>query len=161
MRFRGLAETIAHQAASERQFVAFLRRDLSDERDYLVEKKIRGIVLEGWALGHVPTMAKHSWIPTIQNAVESGVTIVVATQCLNGIVHPSVYASSRKLAATGVIHLDDMLPETAFVKLGWVLGHEKNADTVKERMLENVAHEFNERHQQDDFPGFDGNTVAD
>ncbi|MBI5226160.1 Glu-tRNA(Gln) amidotransferase subunit GatD [Candidatus Micrarchaeota archaeon] len=122
--------------------------------DYLVEKKIRGIVLEGYALGHVPTMSKHSWIPTIQNAVDSGVTVVVATQCLNGGVHPTVYASSRKLAQTGVIQLHDMLPETAFVKLGWVLGHEKTPDKIREMMLTNVAHEFNERHQQDDFPGF-------
>jgi len=123
--------------------------------DYLVEKKIRGIVLEGWALGHVPTMAKHSWIPAIQNAVDSGVTVALTTQSLYGIVHPSVYASSRKLAQTGVIHLHDMLSETAFVKLGWVLGHEKKADKIRERMLQNVAHEFNERHQQDDFPGFE------
>jgi hypothetical protein len=41
-----------------------------------------------------------------------------------------------------------MLSETAFVKLGWVLGHEKWAkskEKVIEKMLENIAGEFNDR----------------
>lgn len=124
--------------------------------DYFVEKKIRGIVLEAFALGHVPTVGKHSWIASIRNAVDSGVTVVVASQCLHGIVHPSVYSSSRELAATGVIHLWDMLPETAWVKLGVALGREKKTDKIKEYMLTNVAHEFNRRPQHEDFSSFQG-----
>lgn len=124
--------------------------------DHLVEKKIRGIVLEAWALGHVPTVGKHSWIPSIRNAVDSGVSVVVTTQCLHGIVHPSVYASSRQLAATGAIHLWDMLPETAWVKLGVALGRHKKTDAVREYMLTDVAHEFNQRPQHEDFRGLEG-----
>jgi glutamyl-tRNA(Gln) amidotransferase subunit D len=41
-----------------------------------------------------------------------------------------------------VIPLEDMLAETALVKLGWVLGH-KDWD-VKEKMLENIAGEFSD-----------------
>jgi len=49
---------------------------------------------------------------------------------------------------SGIIYLEDMLSETAYVKLGWVLGHSdwaRNREIVKEKMLENVAGEFSDR----------------
>jgi len=52
------------------------------------------------------------------------------------------------LLGTGIIYLEDMLAETAFVKLAWVLGHKewaKNKEVVKEKMLQNFAHELNDR----------------
>jgi glutamyl-tRNA(Gln) amidotransferase subunit D len=39
----------------------------------------------------------------------------------------------------------DWLPETAFVKLCWVLGHEKKLAKVKEMMMTNIAGEISER----------------
>ncbi len=42
------------------------------------------------------------------------------------------------MANSGIIFLEDMLTETAFVKLGWVLGHEewiKDNQIIKEKML--------------------------
>jgi glutamyl-tRNA(Gln) amidotransferase subunit D len=44
-----------------------------------------------------------------------------------------------------VIYLEDMLSETAFVKLGWVLGKTTKREEVKKLMLENFAGEFSER----------------
>jgi hypothetical protein len=44
-----------------------------------------------------------------------------------------------------------MLSETAFVKLGWVLGHKEWSDSlekVKEKMLENFSREFNKRIEE-------------
>ncbi|MFA4887873.1 MAG: hypothetical protein WC595_06705 [Candidatus Nanoarchaeia archaeon] len=38
-----------------------------------------------------------------------------------------------------------MLPETAFVKLGWILGHPtwaKDKEKIKEKLLENISNEF-------------------
>jgi len=51
------------------------------------------------------------------------------------------------LQELGVIFLQDILPETALVKLGWVLGHKEWRGTVatKIKMLENVAGEFNDK----------------
>ena len=45
----------------------------------------------------------------------------------------------------GVLFLEDMLPETAYVKLGWVLGHTKSAEKAKEMMLTNYAGEISAR----------------
>lgn len=121
--------------------------------DYLVKKKYRGIVVEAWALGHVPATSKHSWVPSIQNAVEKGVAVCFTSQSLYGRVHPYVYANLRKASFAGALYLEDMLPETAFVKLGCALGRSKNPARVRQFMLENVAHEYNQRLQQADFLG--------
>ncbi len=119
--------------------------------DYFVRKKYRGILVEPWALGHVPASSEHSWIPAIQSAVEKGVTVAFASQTLYGRVHPAVYANLRKASFAGALFLEDLLPETAWVKLGFVLGHTKSPAKVREMMLENVAHEFNPRLQPGDF----------
>ena len=38
-----------------------------------------------------------------------------------------------------------MLPETAYVKLGWVLGHTKSLEKVRKMMLTNYAGEITSR----------------
>jgi glutamyl-tRNA(Gln) amidotransferase subunit D len=45
----------------------------------------------------------------------------------------------------GVIPGRNLLPETAYIKLGWVLGQTNNPEEVKSLLLENVAGEFLER----------------
>ena len=43
------------------------------------------------------------------------------------------------------IFAEDMLPEVAYTKLGWVLGHTTKMEEVKKMMLTNYAGEINER----------------
>jgi glutamyl-tRNA(Gln) amidotransferase subunit D len=38
-----------------------------------------------------------------------------------------------------------MLPETAYLKLGWVLGHTQERDEVNRLMLKSIAGEITER----------------
>jgi hypothetical protein len=45
-----------------------------------------------------------------------------------------------------------MTAETAFVKLGWVLGHTKDRQKVKEMMEKDVAGETYGRSELDAFP---------
>ncbi len=120
--------------------------------DYHVDNGVNGLVIEGTGLGHVPTQARKSWIPSIKAAVNSGVPVVVCTQTLYGRVDENVYSNLRTLYYdANAISGKDMLPETAYVKLGWVLGHTKKMDKVQEMMHENYAGEFNDRLQLDDF----------
>jgi glutamyl-tRNA(Gln) amidotransferase subunit D len=120
--------------------------------DYYLKKKYKGIVLELSGLGHAPSRAsRNSWIKKIKEVQGKGIIICAVTQCINGKVDPFVYSNGRELLETGVIFLGDMLAETAFVKLGWVLGHEewnKNKKIIKEKMLENIAGEFNNRIEE-------------
>ena len=45
----------------------------------------------------------------------------------------------------GIIPLDNMLPETALMKLGWVLGHTGEPEEVSRRMRRPINHEITDR----------------
>ena len=112
--------------------------------DFYKEKGYKGIVIEATGLGHVGTEeAKYNWLPSIKSAIASGMTICFAAQTFYGKLDPYVYAPGRELLETGVIFLSDILPETAYVKLGWVLAHAKTKEDIKKLMLANLANEFN------------------
>jgi len=110
--------------------------------DYYVNRKYKGLVIEATGLGHVST---EKWLPAIKKAIKKGVVICFAPQTLYGKLDQYIYTSGRELADAGVIFLGDILPETAYVKLGWVLGHEKKPEKIKELMLKNIAGEFNKK----------------
>jgi len=115
-----------------------------DILDYYVKKKYKGIVLEVGGLGHVPTKrSKMPWTKKIKEVVAKGLVVCVTAQTIYGRLDLLVYSNGRELLDAGVIPLEDMLSETALVKLSWVLGH-KDWD-VKEKMLENIAGEFSDR----------------
>jgi len=102
---------------------------------------LRGIVLAGTGLGHVS--AEHlSWI---REATARGVVVAMTTQCLEGVVDPFVYATGRDLHGAGVVYLDDLLPETAYVKLLWALGQASTPAAVRELLLQDRAGEFHRR----------------
>jgi glutamyl-tRNA(Gln) amidotransferase subunit D len=114
--------------------------------DYLVTKGYKGFVIETTGLGHVPTFARKSWIDTIKKHVKDGIPFVTSTQTLYGRINPNVYTNLRILYhEAGAIPGEDMLPETAYVKLGWVLGHTKSLEKVREMMLTNYAGEITTR----------------
>ncbi len=115
--------------------------------DYYFKNKYKGIVLELSGLGHTSS----NWIKKIKELSEKGMIFCGTSQCINGRVDGLVYSTGRKLIEAGVIYLEDMLSETALVKLGWVLGHSewaKSKEKIKEKMLENIAGEFNKRLEE-------------
>lgn len=120
-----------------------------DILDYYLKNKYKGIVLELSGLGHAPTMrSRNGWTKKLKEVQDKGMIVCAAAQTIFGRLDPYVYSNGREILDTGVIYLEDMLAETAFVKLGWVLGHKewaKNRATVKEKMLENFSHEINKR----------------
>jgi glutamyl-tRNA(Gln) amidotransferase subunit D len=121
--------------------------------DFYVKQGYKGIVLAATALGHVPTdTSRKNILPNIKSALDSGVPVVVATQTIYGRVHPFVYTNLRKLSVDlSCIFAEDMLPEVAYVKLGWVLGHTTKMEKVKEMMLTNYAGEITERTDEKSF----------
>ncbi len=124
----------------------------ADILDYYLKNKYKGIVLELSGLGHAPTKrARTPWTAKLKEVQDKGLIVCAVSQCINGRVNPLVYSNGRETLGTGVIYLEDMLAETAFVKLGWVLGHDewkKNRKIIKEKMLENFAGELNNRLEE-------------
>ncbi|MDG6251301.1 Glu-tRNA(Gln) amidotransferase subunit GatD [Methanocalculus sp.] len=98
----------------------------------------RGLVIAGTGLGHVGTVL----MDRIRELVCNGTTIVMTTQCLQGRVCDRVYDTGRDLLRAGVIEGEDMLPETALVKLMWVLGQTENPDEIRKMMQENLKGEI-------------------
>jgi len=121
----------------------------ADILDYYLKNKYKGIVIEMTGLGHVATMAsRNPWTRKLKEVQDKGLIVCAVAQTINGRLDPLVYSNGRELMETGVIYLEDMLSETALVKLGWVLGHaewSKNRESVKEKMLENFAGEIGSR----------------
>jgi glutamyl-tRNA(Gln) amidotransferase subunit D len=113
--------------------------------DFYIDKKYRGIVIEATGLGHTPTLGKSSFLPKVEKATSLGIPVVITSQCLYGRVHPTIYHNLRELSRRGAIFAEDMLPETAYVKLIWVLGQTKKMDRIREMMLTNYAGEITER----------------
>ncbi|MEM3555402.1 MAG: Glu-tRNA(Gln) amidotransferase subunit GatD [Candidatus Micrarchaeia archaeon] len=114
--------------------------------DFYLERKFKGIVIEGTGLGHVPTtIEKYSLIPKIKEATKNGIPVCITSQCIFGRVHEFVYANLRKEYEAGAVFCGDMLPEVAYVKLMYVLAHTKELEEVKKMMLTNLAGELNEK----------------
>ena len=106
--------------------------------------KHKGIIVEASGLGHLPVSeAEHNWIPKLKKHIRNGFVVCAAAQTLYGRLDPLVYSNGRELVDAGVIFLEDMLPETALVKLGWVLGHRGWKTKVQDKMLENFSGELN------------------
>lgn len=123
-----------------------------DILDFYLKNKYRGIIIEMSGLGHVSTSrSRNNWVKKIKELTSKGIVICATSQCINGRVDPLVYSNGRDILEAGVIYLEDMISETALVKLGWVLGHAewaKSKEKIKEKMLENISGEFNKRLEE-------------
>jgi glutamyl-tRNA(Gln) amidotransferase subunit D len=100
-------------------------------------EKLDGLVMAGTGLGHCPSAI----VPSIKKMVEDGRPVIMTSQCIYGRPNLNVYSRGRDLLRAGVL-VCDMLPEVAMVKLGWVLGHTKDPEEVRELMERELAHEF-------------------
>jgi len=107
---------------------------------YLHSRGYRGFILEGFGLGHVNS----ALIPVLRKLIRDGVFVFMTSQCIFGRVRLTVYDTGRDLLEAGVIPLEDMLPETAFVKLSWCLGN-FGEDKVLDIMKANIANEYSPR----------------
>jgi glutamyl-tRNA(Gln) amidotransferase subunit D len=112
-----------------------------DVVDAMVEKGYRGIVVAGTGLGHV----NKPLYPALKKAIASGVHVVMTVQTLWGYAQMYVYDTGRDLLDIGVVPLDNMLPETALMKLSWVLGQTDDHDEVLRMMRTPVNGEITDR----------------
>ena len=115
--------------------------------DALVEKGYRGIVIAGTGLGHV----NKPLYPALRRAVQAGVHVVMTVQTLWGYVQMYVYDTGRDLMDLGIVPLENMLPETALMKLCWVLGHTHDHAEVMRMMRAPINHEITDREPHDGY----------
>jgi glutamyl-tRNA(Gln) amidotransferase subunit D len=71
--------------------------------------------------------------------------VVMTVQTLWGFAQMYVYDTGRDLLDLGIIPLDNMLPETAYMKLAWVLGQTSDRDEIRRMMTTSINHEITAR----------------
>jgi len=109
--------------------------------DHLVGNGYKGIVFEGTGLGHI----SHQCLNSVRAAVEKDVIVAMTSQCIWGRVDMNVYDTGRDFLNAGVTPLEDMLSETALVKLMWTLGQTRKPDEAKKLLTTNIAGEISPR----------------
>ena len=120
--------------------------------DSLVANGYRGIVIAGTGLGHV----NKPLYPALDRARAAGVHVYMTVQTLWGYVQMYVYETGREIMGLGVVPAANMLPEVAYVKLGWALGQSDDHDEVKRIMLSPVNGETTPREPHNGYLVFQG-----
>jgi len=100
-----------------------------------------GVIIAGTGLGHV----HQELIQEIERLTKGGIPVCITTQCIWGAVNLNVYSTGRDMLKAGAIPLGDMLSETAFVKLSWVLGHTDDLKKCRGMMLTDMRREMGDR----------------
>ncbi|MBQ8172785.1 MAG: asparaginase [Mailhella sp.] len=85
--------------------------------DLVVAAGYRGIIIEGFGAGGVPNDARSSFLPSIRRALEQGITIVCASQCIFDGVDLSRYPIGVLAARLGALSGGDKTVETLTVRL--------------------------------------------
>ena len=117
-------------------------------KQFLAYKGYKGLVIEGTGLGHTPLdvidneTKEHANIKKALQVLSKNTILVMTPSCLFGKVNMNVYSKGRELQDLGVISGEDMLPETTFVKLSWLLANYPKQ--VKELIGKNLRGEINE-----------------
>jgi glutamyl-tRNA(Gln) amidotransferase subunit D len=110
-------------------------------------KSYKGFVIEATGLGQAPTNLGKDNLKNyelLKKFIEKGGIAAITSQCLFGRVHPTIYTNCRRLQNIGCIFCEDMLPETAFIKLAWLLGNYKKEE-AKDLLAKNLRGEITER----------------
>ncbi|MDA3943486.1 MAG: Glu-tRNA(Gln) amidotransferase subunit GatD [Bacteroidetes bacterium] len=123
-----------------------------DTLDALVDAGYKGIVFVGTGLGHV----NKELYPAIERAQAKGVHMYMTLQTIWGYVHMFVYDTGRDMMAKGIIPAGNMLPEVAFIKLGWALGQSDDPEEVKRLMLTPINDEITDREPYNGYLVYQG-----
>ncbi len=113
--------------------------------DSLVDAGYKGIIIVGTGL-----------YPALKRATEKGVALFMTLQTIWGYSHMFVYDTGRDMMAMGVVPLGNMLPEVAWVKLGWALGQTEDIEEVKKIMLTPVNDEITKREPYNGYLVYQG-----
>ena len=100
----------------------------------------KGIVIEAFGLGGINVLDRG--LQGIRKAVESGISVVVTTQCLYDSSDLQIYQVGSKLLELGVIPGRDMTSEAAVTKLMWALGQGMNPSQIRELFRRSLSGEI-------------------
>lgn len=125
---------------------------MPDMIDSLIENGYKGIIIAGTGLGHV----NKPLYPALDRARKAGVAVYMTVQTLWGYVQMFVYETGREMMALGVIPGENLLPEVAYIKLGWALGQTSDLEEVKRIMLTPINDDITPREPYNGYLVYQG-----
>lgn len=132
-----LQTLIPHFIANFRLFPGFTSEVLS----FLLQQPIRGLVLETYGAGNAQNNDPR-FLALLKEACARDVVIVNCTQCQQGQVVMTEYATGYTLKQAGLISGHDMTPEAAHCKLLYLLNKNIDIYTIKKQMESNLCGEL-------------------
>jgi len=119
--------------------------------EILAYKNFDGVILELLGIGHMPTMKVDEYTDEnikIYEAIKTlckKMPVGIAPTTIYGRLNLNVYSPGKQLLDAGVIgNYTDMTPETAFIKLAWLISNYKKEE-IKELFEKNLRGEISER----------------
>jgi L-asparaginase len=126
-----------HFIANFRLFPGFM----TDVLDYLLNQPIRGLILETYGAGNAPNQ-DDKLLSRLKEACAQGIVIVNCSQCQEGRVEMTQYATGHALKEAGLISGLDMTPEAAHCKLLYLFSKPLSIETIKQKMEMNLCGEL-------------------
>ncbi|MBU1975061.1 MAG: Glu-tRNA(Gln) amidotransferase subunit GatD [Nanoarchaeota archaeon] len=128
--------------------------------ELLAYKKYDGLVLESFAIGHMPIhkidkyTSENEKIFAAIKTLTKKMPVVATSQCIYGRMEMNVYTPGRELLEAGVLgNYADMTTETAYIKLAWLLSNYSKEETSK-LISKNLRGEITTRTEGDYEHGF-------
>ncbi len=109
--------------------------------DVLLQMNYKGIVIEAFGAGGLHFINR-DLISKLEKMVESGISVVVSSQCLYERSDLSIYQVGQLALEKGVISAYDMTTESAVTKLIWALGQTKDPKEIKKIFETNYTGEI-------------------
>jgi glutamyl-tRNA(Gln) amidotransferase subunit D len=147
------SDVVINTAFEEKVSIVYYYPNMKpDIIDSLIDNDYKGIVIAGTGLGHV----NKPLYPSLKRAREKNIAVYMTVQTLWGYVQMYVYDTGRDMMELGVVPTANMLPEVAYVKLGWALGQTQDLEEVKKIMLTPIAGEITDREPSNGYLIFQG-----
>tara|TARA_Y100000310_G_scaffold345746_1_gene469170 strand:- start:12350 stop:13357 length:1008 start_codon:yes stop_codon:yes gene_type:complete len=110
--------------------------------DAVKNKKCKGIILQGFGSGNVPT-THNSILPLIEYAIKKRkIPVLLSTQCIFGKVKAPLYGAGYYAHQLGAILTQDLTYEAALVKLSWCLAQTKDIGKIRDMIKFNYVGEI-------------------
>lgn len=113
----------------------------SDVLAYILHQPVRGLILETYGAGNAQNNDPR-FLKLLTEACERGVIIINCTQCQQGRVEMSQYATGHTLKQAGLISGHDMTPEAAHCKLLYLLSKNLDIPQIKTLMETDICGEL-------------------
>lgn len=133
-----------HLQTIEPQFIANFRLFpgfASEVLAYILNQPLRGLILETYGAGNAQNNDPQ-FLNLLTEACARGVIIINCTQCQQGRVEMSQYATGSTLKAAGLVSGHDMTSEAAHCKLLYLLSKKLDIKDIRSLMETNLCGEL-------------------